>query len=188
MQPCSPCLLHTCPTSLPNSPPTSAHPNAPHHDLTVLPGPPPPRRPALISLLLQGYTIVCDRYAYSGVAYTAAKQRPGLDIPACRAPDQGLPAPDVVLYLDLPQQAAAARAGYGEERYEKVEFQQQVGGLGWCVCWAGLAGRGGAVVEFQQQGGGMRGLSGAGSMAKVPTRIGCSSAVRCWHVLACGLR
>jgi thymidylate kinase len=69
---------------------------------------------------------VCDRYAYSGVAYTAAKERPGLDIEACRLPDRGLPAPDLVLLLDLPQAAAAAREGFGEERYERAEFQQRV--------------------------------------------------------------
>lgn len=43
-----------------------------------------------------------------------------------QAPDRGLPAPDVVLYLDIPLEAAEQRGGYGQERYEKRELQQQV--------------------------------------------------------------
>lgn len=44
----------------------------------------------------------------------------------CRAPDVGIPRPDRVFYLELSAQAAEKRAIYGEERYEKVAFQQQV--------------------------------------------------------------
>ncbi|CAM9522511.1 unnamed protein product, partial [Phaeothamnion confervicola] len=69
-------------------------------------------------------TVVCDRYAYSGVAFSAAK--PGLSVPWCRAPDSGLPAPDVVIFLDLSPEDARERGGYGEERYEKEEFQRTV--------------------------------------------------------------
>lgn len=43
-----------------------------------------------------------------------------------QAPDKGLPAPDVVLYLDLPLEVAEQRGGFGQERYEKREMQQQV--------------------------------------------------------------
>ena len=65
-----------------------------------------------------------DRYAFSGVAFSSAK--PGLDVDWCAAPDEGLPAPDVVLFMDLPPDAAAARGGFGGERYEKPEFQTKV--------------------------------------------------------------
>jgi len=41
----------------------------------------------------------------------------------CKAPDHGLPEPDLVIFIDLPVEVAAARAGYGEERYEKIDFQ-----------------------------------------------------------------
>ena len=44
----------------------------------------------------------------------------------CKSPDHGLPEPDLVIFVDLPPQVAAARAGYGQERYEKVEFQLKV--------------------------------------------------------------
>jgi dTMP kinase len=43
-----------------------------------------------------------------------------------QAPDRGLPAPDLVLYLDIPLGVAEQRGGYGQERYEKREMQQQV--------------------------------------------------------------
>ena len=41
-------------------------------------------------------------------------------------PDSGLVAPDVVIQLAMEPEAAAARGGFGEERYEKLEFQKQV--------------------------------------------------------------
>lgn len=74
-------------------------------------------------LLEAGTTIVCDRYAFSGIAYTGAK---GLDLDWCAAPDAGLPAPDLVLYLEVPVEVAEQRGEYGEERYEKREFQAKV--------------------------------------------------------------
>lgn len=44
----------------------------------------------------------------------------------CKVPDHGLPEPDLVLFIDLPPETAAARSGYGTERYEKLEFQIKV--------------------------------------------------------------
>ena len=64
-----------------------------------------------------------DRYAYSGVAYSAAK---GLDYEWCWNCDKGLPKPDVVFFMDLDPVVAAARRDYGSERYEKAAFQQSV--------------------------------------------------------------
>lgn len=49
-------------------------------------------------------TKVCDRYCYSGVAFSAAK---GMDIDWCKACDKGLIAPDCVIYLDMPVEEAA---------------------------------------------------------------------------------
>ena len=46
--------------------------------------------------------------------------------PRCLAPDVGLPAPDVVIYLDLPIDEAEKRGGFGSERYEKREMQVKV--------------------------------------------------------------
>jgi dTMP kinase len=78
------------------------------------------------SSLLSGTTFVCDRYAYSGVSFSSAKGTPGMDLEWCKACDRGLPAPDCVIYLDMPVEAAAKRGNFGEERYEKIDFQLKV--------------------------------------------------------------
>ena len=44
----------------------------------------------------------------------------------CKNPDRGLPSPDVVFYLDISIKDAEMRGQFGEERYEKAEFQQRV--------------------------------------------------------------
>mmetsp|Transcript_38264 Transcript_38264/g.43862 ORF Transcript_38264/g.43862 Transcript_38264/m.43862 type:complete len:137 (-) Transcript_38264:3-413(-) len=71
----------------------------------------------------EGTNIVCDRYAYSGVAYSHAK---GLDFDWCVQPDKGLPQPDLVLFINTSPTEIASRSGFGEERYEKEEFQTKV--------------------------------------------------------------
>jgi dTMP kinase len=76
--------------------------------------------------LSEGVTLVCDRYSYSGVAFTAAKNAPGLDLEWCRAPEIGLPKPDALLYLELSLEEAAKRGGFGEERYETTDIQRAV--------------------------------------------------------------
>jgi len=65
-----------------------------------------------------------DRYAFSGVAFSAAKD--GLGADWCAAPDAGLPAPDVLLFMDLPARAQEALGGFGGERYEAPPFQARV--------------------------------------------------------------
>ncbi|KAK9470744.1 thymidylate kinase-domain-containing protein [Dipodascopsis tothii] len=76
--------------------------------------------------LAAGVDVVLDRYVASGVCFSAAK---GLDAAWCRAPDVGLPAPDITFFLDLDPAKAGERAGYGGERYEIGEFQTKVRGL-----------------------------------------------------------
>lgn len=51
----------------------------------------------------------------------------GMDAEWCKVTDEGLPAPDLTLYFKVDGATAAARGGYGEERYEKREFQEKVG-------------------------------------------------------------
>ena len=81
-------------------------------------------RESMLKDLQAGKSIVCDRYVYSGVSYSCAK---GLSSTWCRAPDVGLPEPDVVVYLRINSEIAEKRGGYGEERYEKKAFQEKVG-------------------------------------------------------------
>lgn len=94
----------------------------------------------LAQTLADGKTVVCDRYAYSGVAFSSAKTKEDrhqsltidgdigtdLSVDWCKAPDVGLPAPDVVIFLDLSQEESEKRGGYGGERYEKRDLQIRV--------------------------------------------------------------
>lgn len=80
------------------------------------------------------------------MAFTSAK---GLDVEWCKSCDRGLPAPDCVIYLDIPVEDAAQvspmvfglhyqhcsfvfyavqRGQFGEERYERIDFQKAVRG------------------------------------------------------------
>ena len=91
----------------------------------------------IVQHLRNGTTVVCDRYVYSGVAFSASKIKPSspssessfmtngknedkietqneplLDMEWCKAPDRGLPAPDCVLFLDVSPDVAEQRGGY----------------------------------------------------------------------------
>ncbi|KAG8330003.1 hypothetical protein J6590_073660 [Homalodisca vitripennis] len=80
--------------------------------------------PKMKKLLQQGTTLIVDRYSYSGVAYSAIKN--GMNLDWCKWSDAGLPKPDLVLLLTLSTEAMNSRGGFGEERYEKNEIQQEV--------------------------------------------------------------
>ncbi|XP_029081851.1 thymidylate kinase isoform X1 [Monodon monoceros] len=79
--------------------------------------------PLIKEKLSQGITLVVDRYAFSGVAFTSAKENFSLDW--CKQPDVGLPKPDLVVFLQLQLAEAAARGEFGRERYESSPFQQR---------------------------------------------------------------
>lgn len=75
-------------------------------------------------LLQSGVHVIMDRYAYSGVAFSAAK--PSMSIDWCWQPEIGLPKPDSVIFLDIPVANASKRADFGQERYETTTFQERV--------------------------------------------------------------
>lgn len=109
---------------------------------------------SIVKDLEAGTTIICDRYAFSGIAFSASKiasqpsskpepsslesttgssiapthntPPPLLDYAWCRSPDVSLPAPDLTLFLDILPHVASVRAGYGGERYENQEHQERV--------------------------------------------------------------
>ncbi|KAL8161333.1 hypothetical protein V2J09_012822 [Rumex salicifolius] len=81
------------------------------------------KRSSMEEKLNGGTTLIVDRYSYSGVAFSSAK---GLSHDWCKAPEIGLLAPDMVLYLDIAPEKAAERGGYGGERYEHLDFQKNV--------------------------------------------------------------
>ena len=74
--------------------------------------------------LHNGTCLIVDRYAYSGVAYTAAK--PGFDLEWCKQCDKGLPKPDLVCFMDTKKLNLNSRECFGNERYEVNEFQTLV--------------------------------------------------------------
>ncbi|WVF70842.1 thymidylate kinase [Kwoniella sp. CBS 6097] len=71
--------------------------------------------------LADGITVIADRYAFSGIAFSAAK---GLPFDFCLQPDTSLPLPDVTLYLTLSPTIASKRSAFGEERYETDQMQR----------------------------------------------------------------
>jgi len=76
--------------------------------------------------IYSGCNLVIDRYAYSGVAYSAAKE--GMDFEWCKKCDEGLPKPDIVYFMDTSYDVSMirARSGFGAERYEDIDFQNLV--------------------------------------------------------------
>merc|ERR1711964_862874 len=70
-----------------------------------------------------GTSVICDRYAFSGVAYSTAK---GLDFAWCQAPDRGLPTPDGVFFLHIDEKIGQTRSNFGDERYENAKMQGRV--------------------------------------------------------------
>ncbi|CAK1595851.1 unnamed protein product [Parnassius mnemosyne] len=77
----------------------------------------------IIKTLEEGVSVIVDRYCYSGVAFSAAK---GLDLNWCKSPDSGLPMPDRVFFLTMPLDKIQQRNGFGNERYEVLDFQMKV--------------------------------------------------------------
>ena len=74
-------------------------------------------------LLASGTNVIVDRYKYSGIAYTAAK---GIDRKWSASCDDGLIEPDLIIYLDASMHEIQQRAGFGDEVYERIAFQERV--------------------------------------------------------------
>jgi dTMP kinase len=77
----------------------------------------------MLETLNSGVNIILDRYYHSGIAYTMAK---GVDREWAVTADKGLIAPDLMIFLDVSREEAERRKGFGEERFEVVEFQNKV--------------------------------------------------------------
>eukprot|EP00062_Callorhinchus_milii_P000459 gi/632934482/ref/XP_007884875.1/ PREDICTED: thymidylate kinase isoform X1 [Callorhinchus milii] len=114
------------------------------------------RVPLIKEKLQQGITLIVDRYAFSGVAFTSAKpvstniwskgvekgegkwlhnlieclewliQIKEFTLTWCKQPDVGIPKPDLILFLQLSPSDAMKRGDFGNERYENRHFQEQV--------------------------------------------------------------
>lgn len=69
-----------------------------------------------------GINVICDRWAYSGAAYSIAK---GLDPDWCLSTSKYLPPVDVLIYIDVPLKVAMSRI-QGCEVYENNLFLKKV--------------------------------------------------------------
>ncbi|KAI1640586.1 thymidylate kinase-domain-containing protein [Biscogniauxia mediterranea] len=112
-----------------------------------------------------GHTIICDRFYHSGIVYSAAKQLPSLSLSWAKAPEVGLPRPDMVLFLDLEESVARERGGWGGEVYEKGEMQRRVRDLFWGLSMGDL---GSAVSKNNNSSGsGSNNSGGAGNNGNI---------------------
>lgn len=107
--------------------------------------------------LAGGQTIICDRYYHSGIVYSAAKQNPSLPLSWAKAPEVGLPRPDLVLFLDLEESVARQRGGWGGEVYEKGEMQRRVRELFWGLSMGDVSGAAGSSKGKRAENGGEAG-------------------------------
>ncbi|XP_043507924.1 thymidylate kinase isoform X2 [Frieseomelitta varia] len=78
----------------------------------------------ILKSLYSGTSVVIDRYAASGAAYTAATT--GKCLSWCKEPDKGLPSPDIVILLNVSNEAQSLRHNWGDERFENTELQLRV--------------------------------------------------------------
>ncbi|CAL5361967.1 unnamed protein product [Camellia sinensis] len=76
------------------------------------------KRSLMENKLRSGTTLIVDRYSFSGVAFSSAK---GLDIEWCKAPEMGLLAPDLVLYLDIPPELGDSWSSIKRLKEEAME-------------------------------------------------------------------
>lgn len=65
--------------------------------------------------LNNGINVICDRYFYSGIAYSVGKY--SLDFDWCCKTEEGLILPDIVFYLTANKDVLLER-GYGEDAFE----------------------------------------------------------------------
>ncbi|KAJ2974845.1 hypothetical protein NQ176_g5848 [Zarea fungicola] len=113
------------------------------------------------------------------MVYSAAKNNPSLTLPWARCPDVGLPRPDRVVFLDLDEETARARGGWGDEVYEKAEMQRQVKRLFGALSRGGRDEDGGRLVSglsgeeawLEEDGKDLRIVDARGTVEEVGERV-----------------
>lgn len=70
--------------------------------------------------------VVVDRYTWTSIAYSTQRGMPqGMMEKIC----EGLPIPDLIVYLEGVAEATAQREGFGRERFDQTDFQRGVGAI-----------------------------------------------------------
>lgn len=75
------------------------------------------------TLINNGVVIIADRYKDSGAAYSMTT---GCEKNWCTSTDVGLIEPDLIIFIDVHPSIVSNRHGFGNERYENINFQTQV--------------------------------------------------------------
>lgn len=76
-----------------------------------------------IKRMLKNHNVICDRYIYSGVAYSVAL---GADEKWAMSTDRGLLEPDLVLFLNVEPSQICTRNGFGHEIYDDLQLQKKI--------------------------------------------------------------
>jgi dTMP kinase len=79
--------------------------------------------PFIEDMIEKGVSVICSRYYYSAIAYSIAK---GLNYAWCRDVTSHLLEPHLLIYISVDPEVASKREGYGEGRYEVIDFQRKV--------------------------------------------------------------
>ncbi|AFB76896.1 thymidylate kinase [Cotia virus SPAn232] len=79
--------------------------------------------PLIQEKINKGITLVVDRYSFSGIAYTLAKKK-NISLEWTIQSDSGIPKPDMIIFLKFDN--VESRTSFGIERYETVDFQNNV--------------------------------------------------------------
>lgn len=80
-------------------------------------------RDKLVAELEQGKIVIMDRYLWSNIAYSVAR---GMNEQVFTKLNEGLPEPDLYVFIDVDAKVAASRSDFGMEIYDNFEFQSQV--------------------------------------------------------------
>ncbi|KAF7684345.1 Thymidylate kinase [Astathelohania contejeani] len=76
----------------------------------------------IVEWIEKGNIIICDRYYYSGIAYSLSNN---LDKRWCSTSDSGLIEPDLVIFIDISSNMVNKRNGFGDEIYENTEYLEK---------------------------------------------------------------
>ena len=74
-------------------------------------------------ILDSGKHVIIDRYSVSGMVYSIAN---GLSLSWVQNAENGLPIPDITVFLDITPESASQRTEYGNDLYENIDFQRKV--------------------------------------------------------------
>lgn len=73
-------------------------------------------------LLNSGVSLIVDRYSYSGIVFGEIN---GVSPELLCLIEDGLPSPDLTIYLSIPAQLVSERKGFGDEKFEVLHIQKK---------------------------------------------------------------